>query len=181
MNSWDQQLLLKLNGQWSPWWDQVWLWITGQHHWWWFYLLIAAWIFYRLPMRRALILILTAIVLAGLNDQFINLVKHLTSRPRPCNQPALQGLLHVLKCSPQYSFFSAHAAIPFMLATLLTVAGRTKLTTAFFVILFAWSTVLAYSRIYVGMHYPSDILAGIAEGVLLGYIAGRLYRAKFSS
>ena len=180
VNDWDKQLLLALNGQWSEPWDAVWLWITNQHHWWWFYLLLVIWLFYRLPWRKALVLILLALVLLGLNDQFINLVKHLTGRFRPCNELELRPLLHILKCTTQKSFFSGHAANSFLLASLIRVAVGAKLGRLVSLVLFAWATAMAYSRIYVGVHYPSDVLVGALEGILLGTVAGYLFRKKFS-
>ncbi len=179
MGEWDKHLLLALNGQWSARWDAVWLWITDQHHWWWLYLLLIAWLFYRLPWRKALLLVVMLLVFIGLNDQFINLVKHLTGRLRPCNEPALRPLLHVLKCTSQKSFFSGHAANSFLLASGLTAAVGRVLGRPVVVLLFVWATALAYSRLYVGVHYPSDVLTGALEGILLGAAAGRLFRNKF--
>ncbi len=180
VNDWDKQLLLALNGQWSERWDTVWLWITGQQHWWWFYLLLVIWLFYRLPWRKALVLVVLTIVLIGFNDQFINLVKHWTGRLRPCNEPELRPLLHVLKCTTQKSFFSGHAANSFLLASLMQAAVGDKWGRWPSLVLFAWATASAYSRIYVGVHYPSDVLTGALEGILVGMVAGYLFRKKFS-
>ena len=143
-------------------------------------MLLVIWLFYRLPWRKALVLILLALVLLGLNDQFINLVKHWTGRLRPCNEPELRPLLHMLKCTTQKSFFSGHAANSFLLASLMQAAVGDKWGRWPSLVLFVWATALAYSRIYVGVHYPSDVLTGALEGILVGTVAGYLFRKKFS-
>ena len=173
---WDTEWLKLLNGQWSPGWDAVWLRITDQHFWWWLYITLVAWISYKLPALRAILLLLLVGGMLALNDQLINLIKAFTGRLRPCNRPDLQQVLHILKCSHQYSFFSAHAANSFLLVSALYYAVRSLFPRPVWLLLFFWAFLMAYSRLYVGVHFPSDVLTGILEGWLAGYLTASLYR-----
>ncbi|NPA43699.1 MAG: phosphatase PAP2 family protein [Chlorobi bacterium] len=176
MGGLDERLLIYLNRLGSERWDAFWMTVTDQHFWWWFYLLTGAYVIWRLGWRRGLTALTIFVILLTFNDQFINWLKHVTARPRPCQVEALQQTLRILKCPAQYSFFSGHAANSFLLASYLAaVLRRPRWAVA---IWFGWAALLAYSRIYVGVHYPSDVLAGTIEGIVLGFFTGYLVREK---
>jgi len=118
------------------------------------------------------------VILITLNDQLVNFIKHTTARPRPCNREHLQAVLRILKCTPQYSFFSGHAANSFLFASAYWQLLKDKLPRSILLALFVWAGLLAYSRIYVGVHYPGDILAGMLEGFIIGTLAGKFIRKK---
>ncbi len=172
--SWDERLLLYLNNLGNEKWDAFWLYITDQHAWWWFYLLLLAWIFYQWGIRRGLMVAVALILLLSLNDQLINTVKALTQRVRPCNVETLKAQLRILKCSSQYSFFSGHAANSFLVASYLWFSSEKGHRWLW--ILFVWAALTAYSRVYAGVHFPSDVLAGITEGFVLGMLTGSFVR-----
>ena len=111
-------------------------------------------------------MVLTLAAAVAISDQTASaLLKPLTLRLRPCHEPALQNLIHpVLECGGQYGFASSHAANTFALATgVWLLVGKQHPWVKW---LYLWAFLVAYSRIYVGAHYPLDILAGTGIGVL---------------
>lgn len=102
------------------------------------------------------------------------IVKPLVERYRPCNDPFIKYSIHVVDGyrSSGYSFFSAHAANTMSITLYFTLVIRSKLLT---VTMFAWSFANCWTRLYLGQHYPSDIIVGIAWGLLAGYVAYRVY------
>jgi len=100
-----------------------------------------------------------------------NLIKAIFERPRPCL--TLPGVHLLVGCGQTFSFPSGHAVTSFALATFLTlIYPRARW------VLFPLAFLISYSRIAVGVHYPFDILVGMVEGVLFGYLFHRLFIAQ---
>lgn len=112
------------------------------------------------------------LVTAGFTDL---IVKPLVGRPRPTMEPSLKYAIHIVNGirGTGYSFFSAHAANTFGIAILMSLIVRSRLLTVFLVL---WSLVNCYTRIYLGVHYPSDILAGLVFGAIVGTSAYFTFR-----
>lgn len=120
---------------------------------------------------------LLCILLAdGLAD---GIIKPLVARPRPLNDANFKDSIDVVQgiWDKSYSFFSAHAANTFSLAVFFSFLIRHRLAV---VALVAWSVLNCWTRLYLGMHYPSDILVGLCWGFLVGYGVYRLYRYLYS-
>jgi undecaprenyl-diphosphatase len=180
LQSLDKELLIFLNNLGNTRWDGFWLTVTDQFFWWWLYAAVLGIFLYKFGWKNGLVVSVLIISVIALNDQFINIIKNLTDRVRPCNEAELKTLLRVLKCTSQKSFFSAHAANAFLLTTYSYVVLKNKITPLFFAVLFVWSFAFAYSRIYIGVHYPSDVLTGMFEGIITGYFAGKWFVNKFT-
>ncbi len=174
----DKKLLVYLNNLGSEKWDAFWLTVTDQHFWWWFYILVILFMLRHFGWKKGLLLVISLMIIIAINDQLINLIKQFSERLRPCNVEELKTRLRILKCSPQFSFFSGHAANSFLLATYVFTLVTRKARLYAGLILFTWAALLAYSRIYVGVHYPSDVLIGMIEGVSVGYFIGQGIKRK---
>jgi undecaprenyl-diphosphatase len=116
---------------------------------------------------------LLCILLAdGLAD---GIIKPLVARPRPLNDANFKDSIDVVQgiWDKSYSFFSAHAANTFSLAVFFSFLIRHRLAV---VALVAWSVLNCWTRLYLGMHYPSDIVAGLLWGAMVGTGMYYLYR-----
>ena len=106
------------------------------------------------------------------------IIKPLVARPRPLNDPNIKDAIDVVVNygSRQFSFFSGHASNTFCLAIFFSMLIRSRLAT---VVLVGWSLLNCWTRLYLGMHYPSDILAGLLWGAVVGTSMYYLYRYVF--
>jgi undecaprenyl-diphosphatase len=138
------------------------------------YLAILIWI--GLIYRRKFIVILIFIILAAtLADQMsVHFFKNVFHRLRPCHEPSLEGLIHLVdgKCGGLYGFVSSHATNSFNVALLSLLFIRKRLYT---VAIILWAIVVGYSRIYLGVHYPGDVICGSILGALIGWGIYKLY------
>ncbi len=170
----DTEIFLFLNSYHNDFFDTAMYWITKQETWYPVYLLIIAAMVWKFGMRSLVILLFIAIGIT-LSDQITSsLMKPLFERPRPCHDPEIRHLVHVVHgCGGKYGFASGHAANSFCLVTLLFLFFRRFY--AYLGWLFLWAALVSYSRIYVGVHYPGDIITGAILGILIGYLLYRLY------
>jgi undecaprenyl-diphosphatase len=125
--------------------------------------------------RRFLIIILFVILAVTLADQIsVHLFKNVFQRLRPCHEPALSGLVHLFngECGGKFSFVSSHATNSFNIALLSLLFIRKRWYTISIII---WALVVGYSRIYLGVHYPGDVICGSLLGALIGWSIYSLY------
>lgn len=177
LNALDTRLFVYLNGHHSPFWDPVMYWASNKLFWLPFYALIL-FLIIRHYRKASLWVILCIGMLITLSDQLSShLIKGLVRRLRPSHQPALAGLVHLSEAGAGglYGFVSGHAANSFALAVFLSLIlprrfGWLK------GVLWGWAVLVSYSRIYVGVHYPGDVLCGALLGALVGYGVAALYR-----
>ncbi len=121
-------------------------------------------------MAQIGLIVATAVVcvcLAGGIGDFI--VKPMVGRLRPCNDPMVKAQLNLVvgTLSESYSFFSSHAANTFSLAMFFSLLVRDRLFT---IVMFLWALLNCWTRLYLGVHYPSDILCGMLYGSLVGVV-----------
>ena len=139
--------------------------------------IIGAGLLYRLKGKKSLFIILTVLLAVGMADGFSShVMKPFFERTRPCLLPELasQVQLVVERCSGAYSFPSSHAANHFAIAFLLSffLQAHSKLTA--WILLF-WASLICFAQLYVGVHFPSDILAGSMVGLIAAMIAYWIY------
>jgi undecaprenyl-diphosphatase len=124
--------------------------------------------------RKFLIILLFIILSAALADQISVCFKNFFQRLRPCHEPSLEGLVHIVngECGAMFSFVSSHATNSFNVALLSLLFIKNRWFTTGIII---WAVVVGYSRIYLGVHYPGDVLCGSLLGALIGWSIYSLY------
>ncbi|MDR3024855.1 MULTISPECIES: phosphatase PAP2 family protein [Chryseobacterium] len=169
----DKKVFLYLNNLGDSSFDQFWMLISSTWIWVPLYI-IFLYFLYKNYQLRTLVFILIFIGLgAVVSDQLANVFKYGVARLRPCHDPTLEHHMRIVKCGGQFGFYSAHASNTFFLATYLGILLKKKIKWFPYAI-FAWALVVSYSRIYLGVHFPIDILVGAFVGSLLGVIFGAL-------
>jgi undecaprenyl-diphosphatase len=173
LNRLDTDLFLSLNGMHSPFWDKVMLFVSGKAEWIPLYLVLAGWVIYKFRWKAVLVFAIAALLIIA-SDQVSNLFKDLFQRLRPCHNPKIQDLIHMVDdyCGKRYGFVSNHAANTFALAGFTSLLFRNKFYSIF---IFFWAALVSYSRIYLGVHYPGDILGGMLLGTGLAVMFCWLY------
>ena len=176
----DQQLFLALNGLHSEGWDGVMYWVTNKYTWIPLYLALLVFIA-RTTGKSAVYILLTVIAAVGLADFIASgLMKPYFMRPRPCHDPLIGHLVHTISgCGGRFGFSSSHASTSFGLATSVYLLVRPAHNAVW--LLFLWALVYSYSRVYAGVHYPGDILAGALAGILAGGICTGIYSFFFKN
>ncbi|RZJ31936.1 MAG: phosphatase PAP2 family protein [Flavobacterium sp.] len=170
----DKELFLFLNGLGSERWDSFWLLITKQVCWVPVFIVIAYLLFRHLGWKHALLLFILVTVQLTFTDQTTNIVKNYFHRLRPGSTPELAHLMRVVQSRNSFSFFSGHAANSMSVAFFLFLVMRRYVK--YMGIIFIWPLIFAYSRIYLGLHYPLDILCGYIWGIFTATLIYQLYR-----
>lgn len=171
----DQELFLWLNGLHTPWLDTLMYWITFKYTWIPLYILLITLTVRAEGWKKGGWVVLTVILAVVVADKITSgFMKPYFLRLRPCHDPTINTVMHhVTDCGGLYGFASSHASTSFALAVAWFGLLRNKVPQMAF--LFVWALVYAYSRIYVGVHYPLDILVGGLVGALLGFCFVQLY------
>ena len=171
----DTKLLIFLNSLGSERYDGLWLIITKQAYWAPLFLLLLFFIYKKLGAKQTLYIILAIAVLITFTDQATNLVKNGFQRLRPCSNPEINSIIRVVQVRTSFSFFSGHASNSMAAATFIYFAIFRQYKYGY--LLFLWPLVFAYSRIYLGLHYPLDIICGYIFGIFSGYLIFKIYQA----
>jgi undecaprenyl-diphosphatase len=170
----DSRLLVFLNGLGSATFDGLWLIITKQQYWTPLFLILLYFIYKKIGTKQFWYVVLFITLILVFTDQITNVFKNGFQRLRPCNSPDINTIIRVVKTSGSYSFFSGHAANSMAVATFIYLLMKSHFK--YFYLLFLWPLVFAYSRIYLGLHYPIDILCGYLFGFLSGYSFYKLHQ-----
>ena len=161
----DQSLLLFLNSFHNAFWDKAVTIFTSIEIWIPFYLLIV-YVIIKIYKRNSIYILILIGLSIAVSDQFTNLIKNSVERFRPTQDPVLGNIVHnVYNRGGAYGFFSAHAANTFTLAIISAKLFKNQIYT---ILIFVWAVLVSYTRIYIGLHYPGDILAGWIWGFLAG-------------
>ncbi len=166
---WDQDLFLLLNGAGSESFDSFWVFISSTRS----AIPLFIFIIFLLIKKhgksfwQGLILILIVVSLADLSS--VHCFKNVFMRLRPCHDPELADQIRLLVSKGGlYGFVSSHAANFFAIAGIVSALLSERKYLPY--LLYSWATLVAYSRIYVGKHYPLDIIGGALLGLVIAKV-----------
>ncbi len=171
----DRKLFLFLNNLGNQDWDTFWLLVTDK----WtaipLYIVLLYVIFKKFGTQGTIITLVLIALLITATDQLANLFKHSFERPRPCGQEGIMEYARFVaeRCG-RFGYFSAHAANSAGVAVFAGLILKRNFPKLVF-ILFAWAIFVGYSRIYLGVHYPGDVLTGFVIGAIFGYLFSLLH------
>ena len=170
----DKELFFFLNGLHTDALDPIMYWISDKLVW---IPLYAAIIYLIIKhyKKRAVLWILGIILAIAASDQLLSgVMKPFFERYRPSRDPELEGLVHLVNgyTGGRYGFASSHAGNVFALATFMFMLFRNEYKWISW--LFLWAAIVSYSRVYLGVHYPGDIITGAIIGIFFGYLFFKL-------
>ena len=173
---WDKEAFLFLNGLGNSTWDGFWMFMTDT---------ISS-----IPLYSVLLIIsiryfgwkgtgvvLTAVaLLITTTDQLSNFFKYGFGRLRPCHDVEINEAMRLVKsyCGGKFSYFSAHAANSMAVAAFSSFLFRKRIKWLP-ILLLIWALLVGYSRIYIGVHFPADVITGVLVGLLFGWVYAKLY------
>lgn len=172
----DQCWLLYLNRLGNSSWDSFWLYMTRMETWIPAYVVLILLMYHLWGWKCATVTLVFISLLILSADQTTNLIKHTVKRYRPCWDPIIADQVRLAQgfCGGYYGFSSGHAANHFALALFLGKILRPYARYALFLLLL-WAGMIAYSRVYLGVHYPLDIFSGALLGLGLGFAFNKLH------
>lgn len=176
----DYSLFFAINGITSPFFDNVMWAISGKFLWIPLYIYLL-FILYKTYPKKYWSMLLVIAVLIALNDQTCNLFKYNVARLRPSHDPYIQYMVHTVNNyrGGLYGFYSGHAAntaaVAFFIISLMGKKQKWLIP-----VLLMYTFLTGYSRIYLGVHFPADVMAGFTVGGITGYFGGKLYLKYYS-
>lgn len=172
----DKEVFLFLNNLGNANWDGFWLFVTNKLNSIPLYLVLLVLAYRQLGLRKTLVVLFTVALLILVTDQLANFFKYGVQRLRPCYDQEINEIMRLVKksCGGKFGYFSAHAANSFAVASFFTFLLKPRYRFIGFV-LFFWAFAVAYSRIYIGVHFPLDVLTGICIGLGLSWLFAKLY------
>lgn len=165
----DHELFLFLNNLGNETWDGFWLAVTNK----WtaipLYIVLIYLIFRKFGWKNALMTLILVALLITCTDQLGNIFKGGFKRFRPCGQEGVKEYVRLVAAyCGKYGYFSAHASNSFGVAVFLGLLFKNQYPKLIYFLLI-WALLVAYSRIYLGVHYPGDIITGGILGAGIGY------------
>jgi undecaprenyl-diphosphatase len=177
LEEWDQALFIKLNSGWTnPFFDAVLPWFRHSATWIPLYVFLLVFILINLGRNRWwwILLFITTIAMTDMIGTYI--FKHNFERLRPCSDPDLYSYVRLLvkNCSGGYSFISNHAANHFGMAAFFYFTLKRWIPKYAWIGL-VWAAIICYSQVYVGVHYPIDVISGAIIGLLIGRLTAKIF------
>ena len=174
----DIDLFLYLNNLGTESWDGFWMFYTTKFNWIPFYAILAYLMYKRLNTKMFILTLLVIALMITFTDQITNVFKKvLVMRLRPCHNEDIQGMFRLVKeyCGGRYGYFSGHASNSMAIAVFTSLMLRAKYKYLPYLMVI-WAVAMGYSRIYIGVHYPLDVISGMLFGAISGFLFYRLDR-----
>ena len=168
LEQWDREIFIYLNGLGIEKYDAFWVFVTKIEHWIPWYLFLLGLFFVVYKRRQAIIGVLLSLGVVAFSLGITEVVKNVVARLRPSNTPEIAELIRVLQSPTNFSFFSGHASVSLALTTFVVLALRHELKWIY--LIYIWPLLFISSRIYVGVHFPGDIMVGSLVGVIFGVL-----------
>ena len=181
----DSKLFLFLNSLGSSNFDSFWIYLSYKESNILFYLSLLIFYFYsksqKIKLSEVFYSLLFIAIMITITDQTSNLFKDSFQRLRPCYNDSLQDYVRLVKetCGGKYGFFSAHASNSFSLAVFFGLIYRNKYKFIIYITLF-YASLISYSRVYLGVHFPLDIFFGSIYGIIIGLFVFKIYKNKLN-
>ena len=163
----DKEIFLALNNLGDARFDNFWIMVSDKWIWIPLYIIFLYLLYKNYKLKSFIFILIFIAIGVTASDQLSQIFKFGISRLRPCHDPSLDGLVREVKCGGQFGFYSAHASSTFFIATFMSLMLKNKYQFLPYVLMF-WAAVVSYSRIYLGVHFPLDIIFGASVGFLLG-------------
>lgn len=181
----DSELFLFLNSLGSSNFDSFWIYLSYKESNILFYLSLLIFYFYsksqKIKLSEVFYSLLFIAIMITITDQTSNLFKDSFQRLRPCYNDSLQDYVRLVKetCGGKYGFFSAHASNSFSLAVFFGLIYRNKYKFIIYITLF-YASLISYSRVYLGVHFPLDIFFGSIYGIIIGLVVFKIYKNRLN-
>jgi undecaprenyl-diphosphatase len=171
----DKEAFLFLNGLGTETWDGFWMFMTRTRNSAPLYILLLYLSFKSFGLKKTAVILVSIALLITCTDQLSNFFKYGVGRLRPCHDPEINGIMRLVKsyCGGKFGYFSAHAANSFAPATFFSILFFNKVK-YIGSLLILWALIVAYSRIYIGVHFPLDTITGILIGAVFGWLFAKL-------
>ncbi len=172
----DENLFLFLNNLGTGYGDAFWMFMSHKFSAIPLYLLLLILCIKKLGLKSTLLIIIMVALLITATDQLANAFKYGFKRLRPCHDDDIFNKMRLVKsyCGGKYGYFSAHAGNSFALVTFFSLIFKKYYQWIPFLLL-TWGLLVSYSRIYIGVHYPLDVITGICVGLLFGWLIYKIY------
>ncbi|MBZ9778085.1 phosphatase PAP2 family protein [Psychroflexus sp. CAK8W] len=169
----DWELMVFLNNSSPDILNAFWSFVTYTENWIPFYVFLLALFLYKSDLKKGLVRILFLLLSVGVTHLITELVKHLVERPRPNATEEILNSIKILYEPSNYSFFSGHASTSFAATIFIYLLLKSKFK--YLGLIFIWPILFSLSRIFVGVHFPSDIIVGGGVGTLIAILFIKFY------
>ena len=172
----DKELFLLLNNLGNPTWDAFFMFITNKYSAIPLYILLLFFSYKQFGLKKSVVLLITALLMIVVTNGLADFFKYGLQRLRPCYDTDVSALMRLVKssCGGKFSYFSAHAANTTAIAFFFSKLLKQNLR-YLGIFLMVWAILVAYSRVYIGVHFPLDVVSGMGIGLFFGGLFTKLY------